>query len=117
MGLIVNSESMPGVLSLDKDYNNMSKFLNRILGMPVELQNWLFKYFTDTLTAIITQAKRSGRFDLGILDSGAGGEVMKRVRCVPFLRKHVERGMSWPEALEKFFELTSESEDFWVVKQ
>lgn len=67
VGLIVNSEAMPGVLSLDKDYNNISKFLNRILGMPVELQNRLFKYFTDTLAAIITQAKKMGRFDLGIL--------------------------------------------------
>jgi hypothetical protein len=52
---------------LDKDFNNMSKFLNRILGMKVDLQNRLFKYFTDTLHAIITQAKKSGRFDLGIL--------------------------------------------------
>jgi hypothetical protein len=67
VGLIVNSEAMPGVLSLDKDYNNISKFLNRILGMPVELQNRLFKYFTDTLQAIIQQAKKMGRFDLGIL--------------------------------------------------
>lgn len=67
VGLIVNSEVSPGVLSLDKDYNNISKFLNRILGMPVELQNRLFKYFTDTLTAIIGQAKKMGRFDLGIL--------------------------------------------------
>lgn len=67
VGLIVNSEAMPGVLSLDKDYNNISKFLNRILGMPVDLQNRLFKYFTDTLVAIIQQAKKMGRFDLGIL--------------------------------------------------
>lgn len=67
VGIIINSDSMPGVLMLDKDYNNMSKFLNRILGMPVELQNRLFKYFTDTLQAIISQAKKSGRFDLGIL--------------------------------------------------
>lgn len=58
VGLIVNSESMPGVLSLDKDYNNMSKFLNRILGMPVELQNRLFRYvivqsiFTDVLVLL-----------------------------------------------------------------
>lgn len=63
----MNSEQHPGSLMLDKDYNNMSKFLNRILGMPVDLQNRLFKYFTDTLHAIITQAKKSGRFDLGIL--------------------------------------------------
>lgn len=67
VGIITNSENMPGVLSLDKDYNNISKFLNRILGMPVNLQNRLFKYFTDTLTAVITQAKRTGRFDMGIL--------------------------------------------------
>lgn len=67
VGLIVNSEAMPGVLSLDKDYNNISKFLNRILGMPVELQNRIFKYFTDTLAATIGQAKKLGRFDLGIL--------------------------------------------------
>lgn len=67
VGIIVNSETTPGLLSLDKDYNNISKFLNRILGMPVDLQNRLFKYFTDTLTAIINQARKGGRFDLGIL--------------------------------------------------
>ncbi|KAJ8979809.1 hypothetical protein NQ317_001299 [Molorchus minor] len=130
VGLIVNSESMPGVLSLDKDYNNMSKFLNRILGMPVELQNRLFRYFTDTLAAIIISAKRSGRFDLGILDLGAGGEVVKRVRTHMFIRKHatgtaptelhtvhVERGMSWPEALEKFSDLVAETEGFWLSHQ
>lgn len=67
VGIIVQSETTPGLLSLDKDYNNISKFLNRILGMPVDLQNRLFKYFTDTLTAIINQARKGGRFDLGIL--------------------------------------------------
>lgn len=67
VGLIINSENSPGVLALDKDFNNISKFLNRILGMPVELQNRLFKYFTDTLEAIVTEAKKGGRFDLGIL--------------------------------------------------
>ena len=35
----------------------------RILGMHVEKQNLLFKYFSDTLAAIIQQAKRSGRYD------------------------------------------------------
>ncbi|KAF2894826.1 hypothetical protein ILUMI_11349 [Ignelater luminosus] len=130
VGLIVNSENMPGVLSLDKDYNNMSKFLNRILGMPVDLQNRLFRYFTDTLAAIITQAKRTGRFDLGILDLGAAGENVKRVRTVTFLRKHatgtaptelhtvhVERGMSWEEAMEKWAELTGAKEGFYLSHQ
>ena len=49
------------------DYNKMNKFLSRILGVEVELQNLLFKNFTETLTAIILQAKRFGRWDMGIL--------------------------------------------------
>ncbi|XP_017785168.1 PREDICTED: protein strawberry notch isoform X2 [Nicrophorus vespilloides] len=130
VGIIVNSEAMPGVLSLDKDYNNMSKFLNRILGMPVDLQNRLFRYFTDTLAEIVTQAKRSGRFDLGILDLGAGGENVKRVKTVTFVRKHatgtaptelhtvhVERGMSWDEAIDKWAELAGPKEGFYVSHQ
>ncbi|XP_052757645.1 protein strawberry notch-like isoform X4 [Galleria mellonella] len=127
VGLIVNSEAAPGVLSLDKDYNNMSKFLNRILGMPVDLQNRLFKYFTDTLTAVMEQAKRSGRFDLGILDLGSAGELVRRVRCVRFVRRHAtgrapvelhtvhsERGMEWMEALEKCSSATGPKDGFYL---
>lgn len=130
VGLICNSESTPGVLTLDKDYNNMSKFLNRILGMPVDLQNRLFKYFTDTLNAIITQAKKTGRFDMGILDLGTSGENVHRVRLYRFLRKHatgkaptelhvvhVERGMSWSEATNKCSELTGMKEGFYLSHQ
>lgn len=130
VGLIVNSESNPGVLSLDKDYNSISKFLNRILGMPVELQNRLFKYFTDTLACIIAKEKRMGRFDLGILDLGSGGGNVKRVRLIRFLRKHttgvapielqtvhVERGMIWQEAMEKWADLEDEKEGFYLSHQ
>ena len=45
----------------------MSKFLNRLLGVRVAVQNALFRYFTDTLTAVCLQAKRNGRWDMGIL--------------------------------------------------
>jgi hypothetical protein len=82
--------------------------------MPVDLQNRLFKYFTDTLAAIISKEKKMGRFDLGILDLGAGGENVKRIKLIRFFRKHstgvapielqtvhVERGMIWQEAMEK----------------
>ena len=34
----------------EKDYNNIPKFLNRILGIPVELQNRLFAYFSDRMS-------------------------------------------------------------------
>ena len=49
------------------DYNNIGKFLNRILGMEVQQQNALFQYFSDTLAAVIQEAKRNGRYDMGIL--------------------------------------------------
>jgi hypothetical protein len=106
----------------------MSKFLNRILGMPVELQNRLFQYFTDTLAAIISQAKRTGRFDLGILD--VGGEQVRRVKTVSFLRPHatgkataelhtvhVERGLSFEEAVEKSLGGGHKDEGFYLSHQ
>jgi len=98
--------------------------------MPVELQNRLFKYFTDTLQAIIAQAKKAGRFDLGILDLGTSGESVKRVKLATFYRKHatgtaattlhtvhVERGMSWAEACAKYEELVGAKEGFYLSHQ
>ena len=64
---MISWEEGYGMPCLEKDYNNISKFLNRILGVPILLQNALFKYFQDTLKAVILQAKRNGRWDLGIL--------------------------------------------------
>ena len=46
---------------------NISKFLNRILGMEVRLQNALFQFFSDTMNSLIAAAKRQGKWDLGIL--------------------------------------------------
>nr|CAD7463383.1 unnamed protein product [Timema tahoe] len=130
VGLINESEGVSTYRMLDKDFNNISKFLNRILGMPVDLQNRLFQYFTDTLKAIIAQAKKTGRFDLGILDLGTAGEDVKRVKLYTYLRKHatglattelhivfVERGLSWKDAIEMSEELTAKEEGFYLSHQ
>jgi hypothetical protein len=45
----------------------MSRFLNRILGIRVQMQNVLFRFFSDALNAVIVNARRSGSWDLGIL--------------------------------------------------
>lgn len=45
----------------------MSRFLNRILGMPVRLQNAVFDHFVNTLDDIIQREKDAGKFDMGIL--------------------------------------------------
>ncbi|XP_071551704.1 protein strawberry notch homolog 1 isoform X1 [Panulirus ornatus] len=127
VGMILKEDS---IYQLDKDYNNMSKFLNRILGMPVELQNRLFKYFTDTLAAIVNQAKRTGKYDMGILDLGIGGEGCRKTKTKTWVGKHVtgtaktelhtvlvERGLSWSEVLEKWAELSGDLEGFYLSHQ
>lgn len=130
IGVAVITEDPSGYLILEKDYNNMSKFMNRILGLPVELQNGLFQYFTDTLDAVIAQAKKVGRYDLGILDLGTGGDLVKRVKLDSFLQKHVtgtaktelhtvlvERGLSWEEAIAKLDECSEKEEGFYLSAQ
>ncbi|EEC05921.1 conserved hypothetical protein, partial [Ixodes scapularis] len=85
---LVNENELTKMQILDKDYTNMSQFLNRILGIPVELQNAMFKYFTDTLDAIVSEAKRAGHYDLGILDLGTSGDNVRREEGRTFVRSH-----------------------------
>ncbi|XP_061654935.1 protein strawberry notch homolog 1 isoform X3 [Phyllopteryx taeniolatus] len=124
---LINLEDRYNALSLDKDYNNIGKFLNRILGMEVHQQNALFQYFSDTLAAVIQEAKRSGRFDMGILDLGSGDEKVKKMDCKKFLTPgytasghvelftvSVERGMSWEDATHAWAEQNGPDDGFYV---
>lgn len=77
MGLFKSSGL--GIISIDKDASTMSRFLNRILGLSVQLQNQLFAYFSDTLAAVVQRAKRTGHWDGGILDFGSSGEHVEIV--------------------------------------
>ncbi|XP_071393912.1 protein strawberry notch homolog 1 [Centroberyx affinis] len=124
---LINVEDRTSTLSLDKDYNNIGKFLNRILGMEVQQQNALFQYFADTLGAVIQEAKRNGRYDMGILDLGSGDEKVKKVDCKKFLTPgyttsghvelytvSVERGMAWEEATHAWAEQSGPDDGFYV---
>uniref|UniRef100_A0AAQ4Q0Y2 Protein strawberry notch homolog 1 n=1 Tax=Gasterosteus aculeatus aculeatus TaxID=481459 RepID=A0AAQ4Q0Y2_GASAC len=127
---LINMEDRSGTMSLDKDYNNMGKFLNRILGMEVQQQNALFQYFSDTLAAVILEAKKSGRYDMGILDLGNGDEKVKKVDCRKFLTPgyttsghvelytvSVERGMSWEEATHAWADQSGPDDGFYASLQ
>lgn len=46
---------------------NITKFLNRILGLEVHKQNSLFQYFTDNFDYLIEKDKKEGKYDMGIL--------------------------------------------------
>ncbi|KAF6081981.1 hypothetical protein HJG60_008954 [Phyllostomus discolor] len=127
---LINVEDRSGILTLDKDYNNIGKFLNRILGMEVHQQNALFQYFADTLTAVVQNAKKNGRYDMGILDLGSGDEKVRKSDVKKFLTPgystsghvelytiSVERGMSWEEATRIWAELTGPDDGFYLSLQ
>uniref|UniRef100_A0A8C8J9J5 Protein strawberry notch homolog 1 n=1 Tax=Oncorhynchus tshawytscha TaxID=74940 RepID=A0A8C8J9J5_ONCTS len=123
---LIHVEDRSGILSLDKDYNNIGKFLNRILGMAVQEQNALFQYFSDTLAAVIQNAKKNGRYDMGILDLGSGDEKVKKMEAKKFLTPgystsghvelytvSVERGMSWEDATHAWAEQSGPDDGFY----
>ncbi|VDO93835.1 unnamed protein product [Soboliphyme baturini] len=125
IGLVVR-EGVTGAVSLEKDLNTF-KFLNRILGLPVKTQNCLFQYFSDTLKEIIEQAKRDGRYDLGILDLGQKNDKVKKLETKVFVGQFqlgglktelhtvcVERGMPWSEAMEVYCEHMGEDDGFYA---
>ncbi|XP_034667121.1 protein strawberry notch homolog 1 [Drosophila subobscura] len=117
--------------TVEKDCNNITKFLNRILGCRVEIQNAIFKFFLGNMYSLITQMKRTGRYDLGILDLDAHGASVTSVKLMLFTREHatgtaatelhtvkVERGMSFEQALAKFRrEAKDSNEGFYILKQ
>lgn len=129
VGMIAVDERT-GLAVLEKEYNNISKFLNRILGMEVELQNELFKYFTSTLTAVILQAKRNGRWDMGILDLGTGDEEVKTLSTKTFKGNFsgsntrvtlytvsLERGMTWEKAIDQWRQYDGPEDGFYLSKE
>ncbi|KAI8782569.1 protein strawberry notch 1 [Biomphalaria glabrata] len=127
---MINLDEKTGVATLEKDFNNISKFLNRILGMKVAVQNALFKYFTETLTSIILEAKRNGRWDMGIMDLGSGQEKVAKIETIVFVgntetntakteltKFAVERGMPWSSAIELWRRCQSMDEGFYCSLQ
>lgn len=58
---------LQAVADENRKSDNIVRFLNRSLGVPVHLQNFLFKYFSDTLHATISKAKKESNFDPGLM--------------------------------------------------
>ena len=114
--------------TLCKDYHKMSKFLNRLLGMPVDFQNRLFQYFTDTVRAIVLEAKKSGSYDLDTIYLGYDQDMVKRMKLISFMVPNstgvasidlhtfeVDRGVSWEQAMEKRSLLVGPHEGFYIT--
>uniref|UniRef100_A0A8C6TD03 Protein strawberry notch homolog 2 n=1 Tax=Neogobius melanostomus TaxID=47308 RepID=A0A8C6TD03_9GOBI len=81
-------------INTEKDCT-ITKFLNRILGLEVHKQNYLFQYFTDNFDYLIEKDKKEGKYDMGILGT-------------------VDRGMPWDEAYNRSLNLSSPEEGFYL---
>ncbi|XP_020803666.1 protein strawberry notch-like [Drosophila serrata] len=127
VGIIMKSKVDSGELGVIKDYKNLSKFFKRILGFPLDLQERIFKYFSDTMSAIMHQARRAGNFDHGSVDLVAGEENVTRLRLIRFQRRNatgvaftdlhtiiVDRGMFFQDALCKYADLYHDYEGFYL---
>ncbi|XP_063074497.1 protein strawberry notch homolog 2-like isoform X2 [Engraulis encrasicolus] len=114
------------VINGDKDCT-ITKFLNRILGLEVHQQNFLFQYFTDNFEHLIEKDKKEGKYDMGILDLAPGNDEIREETQERFLtagnpqegqvilyKISVDRGMPWEEAVCKAGTLTGEDEGFYL---
>lgn len=125
VGMVARGSLNSFILS-EKDHSKVSRFLNRILGLKVGCQNALFNYFIETMNSITKEAKRSGRWDEGILDLGSQGESVKKISVKTFFCKStsgqvatelitvsVERGMPWHRAYDIFLSCMHSEEGFY----
>ncbi|XP_041648107.1 protein strawberry notch homolog 2 isoform X2 [Cheilinus undulatus] len=116
-------------ISTEKDCS-ITKFLNRILGLEVHKQNYLFQYFTDNFDYLIEKDKKEGKYDMGILDLAPGNDEIYEEKQETFLtagnpqdgqvvlyKISVDRGMTWDEAYNRSLQLTGPDEGFYLSQK
>ncbi|EOY14275.1 RING/FYVE/PHD zinc finger superfamily protein isoform 2, partial [Theobroma cacao] len=56
---------------VDSDMHDVGRFLNRLLGLPPDIQNRLFELFISILDVLVQNARIEGNLDSGIVDMKA----------------------------------------------
>jgi hypothetical protein len=56
---------------VDSDMHDVGRFLNRLLGLPPDIQNRLFELFVSILDLLVQNARIEGNLDSGIVDMKA----------------------------------------------
>ncbi|XP_042392351.1 protein FORGETTER 1-like isoform X2 [Zingiber officinale] len=94
---------------VDSDMHDVGRFLNRILGLPPDIQNRLFELFVSILDLTVHNARNEGQFDSGIIDIKANSiELQGSPRTVHvdnlsgastvLFTFSVDRGITWESA-------------------
>lgn len=128
-GLINYDKNMQSY-SMDKDNIQITRFLNRVLGMRVKVQNGLFEYFAETMDCYVAYAKRIGKFDQGIMDLNEDFGKMQVLESMQFQMQQssddhednkqiklqkvaIERGIEWETALRIYGDSDDPEEGFY----
>ncbi|CAI9087968.1 OLC1v1022187C2 [Oldenlandia corymbosa var. corymbosa] len=62
---------------VDSDMHDVGRFLNRLLGLPPEIQNRLFELFVSILDLLVQNARTEGHLDSGIIDMKASSVELR----------------------------------------
>ena len=73
-----------GVMRTDKS-NPVTRFLNRLLGMNLDRQQLIFRYFMASLDNVVIAAKRARTYDIGITTL-AGNSIEVCVSLITYIR-------------------------------
>ncbi|CAG2256294.1 Protein strawberry notch,Protein strawberry notch homolog 1 [Mytilus edulis] len=111
---LVSVDSRITVPILDKDYNNISKFLNRILGMEVCLQNSL-QILLQYTYGNHPGCQKEWKMGYGYFRLYKFGQPFKHCTINSLLiMVTVERGMSWTQVLNLYRKYSGEQDGFYV---
>nr|KAG5712361.1 hypothetical protein BaRGS_023940 [Batillaria attramentaria] len=131
MGVVDDTTLVRCARVSDAYLSDVSKFLNRILGLRTDHQNMIFSYFTECMEVIVQNAKREGRYDEGLLDITAASikmvgqprEVFRNLQrghgTTNLVELLVDRGMDWDHALTRYenYKAGSSMTGFYVSKR
>ncbi|XP_022227076.2 protein strawberry notch-like [Drosophila obscura] len=100
------------IYSVAKNASNIDRFIHRVRGCCVEMQSAIFQFFIDNMYRRIAQMKRSGCFNIGLLDLRAHKVSVRCSKQIKFTKiftngaettqlhtLQVERGMPFETAL------------------
>ncbi|XP_030471562.2 protein FORGETTER 1 isoform X2 [Syzygium oleosum] len=118
---------------IDSDMHDVGRFLNRLLGLPPDIQNRLFELFVSILDLVIQNARIEGHLDSGIVDMKANTIELqgtpKTVHVDPtsgastvLLTFTLDRGITWQSASSLLEErhkdgIASSSDGFYESKR
>ncbi|KAI3414926.1 PHD-type domain-containing protein [Psidium guajava] len=118
---------------IDSDMQDVGRFLNRLLGLPPEIQNRLFELFVGILNLVIQNARSEGHLDSGIVDLKANTIELqgtpKTVHVDPtsgastvLFTFTLDRGITWESASSLLEErqkdgIASSSDGFYESKR